>query len=46
MFGEGSGADALIDALGGYDVAAEIGWKGMQARSPPRASSRPSPTSS
>jgi len=30
MFGEGSGADALIDALGLYDVAAEIGWKGSK----------------
>ena len=25
-----SGADALIDALGGVDVATEIGWKGMR----------------
>ncbi len=30
MFGEGSGADALITALGGYDVAGEIGWQGMR----------------
>ncbi|WP_157571514.1 heme/hemin ABC transporter substrate-binding protein [Nocardioides alkalitolerans] len=30
MFGEGSGADALIDAVGGYDVAGEIGWAGMK----------------
>lgn len=30
MFGEGSGADSLIDAVGGYDVAQEIGWKGMK----------------
>ncbi|MDO9456740.1 hemin ABC transporter substrate-binding protein [Nocardioides sp.] len=30
MFGEGSGADALIEASGGYDVAAEIGWNGMK----------------
>ncbi|HRI95818.1 MAG TPA: ABC transporter substrate-binding protein [Nocardioides sp.] len=30
MFGEGSGADGLIDALGGYDVAQEIGWNGMK----------------
>lgn len=30
MFGEGSGADSLIDAIGGYDVAEEIGWKGMK----------------
>ncbi|WP_232680953.1 hemin ABC transporter substrate-binding protein [Nocardioides sp. R-C-SC26] len=30
MFGEDSGADALIDAAGGYDVAEEIGWNGMK----------------
>jgi iron complex transport system substrate-binding protein len=30
MFGEGSGADSLIDAVGLYDVAAEIGWKGSK----------------
>jgi iron complex transport system substrate-binding protein len=30
MFGEGSGADDLIDAIGGYDVAKEIGWSGMK----------------
>jgi iron complex transport system substrate-binding protein len=30
MFGEGSGADSLIRALGGHDVAAEIGWSGMK----------------
>lgn len=30
MFGEGSGADGLIDALGGYDVSSEIKWKGMK----------------
>lgn len=30
MFGEGSGADSLIDAVGGYDVAEEIGWNGMK----------------
>jgi iron complex transport system substrate-binding protein len=30
LFGEGSGADSLIDALGGYDVAREIGWDGMK----------------
>lgn len=30
MFGEDSGADTLIDAVGGYDVANEIGWKGMR----------------
>ena len=30
MFGRGSGADALVDALGGYDVAEEIGWNGMK----------------
>lgn len=30
LFGDGSGADALIDALGLYDVSTEIGWKGMR----------------
>jgi iron complex transport system substrate-binding protein len=30
MFGEGSGADGLIDAVGGYDVTREIGWRGMK----------------
>ncbi|MFT4288868.1 heme/hemin ABC transporter substrate-binding protein [Nocardioides sp.] len=30
MFGEGSGADSLITALGGYDVAGEIDWSGMK----------------
>ncbi|SDL04215.1 iron complex transport system substrate-binding protein [Nocardioides sp. YR527] len=30
MFGEESGADSLITALGGYDVAAEIKWNGMK----------------
>lgn len=30
LFGEGSGADSLIDSLGLYDVAAEIGWKGSK----------------
>lgn len=30
MFGEGTGADALIDALGAYDVAEEIGWSGTR----------------
>lgn len=30
MFGEGSGADSLIDAVGAYDVAEEIGWSGMK----------------
>ncbi len=30
MFGEGSGAQSLISALGGYDVAAEIDWQGMR----------------
>jgi len=30
MFGEGSGADGLIEAIGGYDVAGEIGWNGMK----------------
>ncbi len=30
LFGEGSGADTLIDGLGGVDVAKEIGWDGMK----------------
>ena len=30
LFGEESGADVLIEALGGIDVAAEIGWSGMK----------------
>lgn len=30
MFGEESGADELIDALGGVDVADELGWDGMK----------------
>ncbi|WP_369816357.1 hemin ABC transporter substrate-binding protein [Cellulomonas sp. Leaf334] len=30
LFGEGSGADALITAVGGVDVAGEIGWQGMK----------------
>ncbi|WP_134764640.1 ABC transporter substrate-binding protein [Nocardioides sp. 1609] len=30
MFGEGSGADSLIEAAGGYDVAKEIDWSGMK----------------
>ncbi|MEU4013702.1 ABC transporter substrate-binding protein [Microbacterium sp. NPDC028030] len=30
IFGEDSGADSLIDAVGGVDVAAEIGWDGMK----------------
>jgi iron complex transport system substrate-binding protein len=30
LFGEESGADSLIEAVGGYDVAGEIGWKGMR----------------
>ena len=28
IFGEDSGADSLIDAVGGIDVASEIGWEG------------------
>lgn len=28
LFGEGSGADELIDAVRGVDVAAELGWEG------------------
>lgn len=30
VFGEESGADSLIEALGGVDVAGEIGWTGMR----------------
>jgi len=30
IFGEESGADTLIEALGGVDVAGEIGWVGMR----------------
>jgi len=30
LFGKGSGADSLIDSIGGVDVASEIGWKGMK----------------
>lgn len=30
MFGTDSGADSLITALGGIDVATEIGWSGMR----------------
>lgn len=30
MFGEGSGSDSLIDALGLYDVAGELEWDGMK----------------
>lgn len=30
MFGQGTGADTLITALGGIDVSAEIGWDGMR----------------
>jgi iron complex transport system substrate-binding protein len=30
MFGQDSGADALISATGAYDVSKEIGWKGMK----------------
>lgn len=30
MFGKGSGADSLITAVGGHDVAGEIGWEGMK----------------
>ncbi|GAA1856581.1 hemin ABC transporter substrate-binding protein [Microbacterium koreense] len=30
LFGEDSGADSLIDAVGGVDVAEEIGWVGMK----------------
>ena len=30
IFGKDSGADSLITALGGIDVATEIGWEGMR----------------
>jgi len=30
LFGAGSGADVLIDALGGVDAAGAAGWQGMQ----------------
>ncbi|WP_119695981.1 heme/hemin ABC transporter substrate-binding protein [Microbacterium halotolerans] len=30
LFGSESGADQLIDALGGIDVVSELGWEGMQ----------------
>lgn len=30
LFGEGSGADSLIEALDAVDVAGEIGWQGMR----------------
>ena len=30
LFGEGSGADTLVTALGGVDVSSEIGWAGMR----------------
>ena len=30
LFGEESGADTLIESLGGVDVAGEIGWSGMK----------------
>lgn len=30
LFGKESGADSLIDSLGGIDVASEIGWTGMR----------------
>ena len=30
LFGEESGADQLIEGLGGVDVAAELGWDGMK----------------
>lgn len=30
IFGKDSGADSLIDAVGGVDVASEIGWEGTK----------------
>ena len=30
LFGDESGADSLIESLGGIDIAGEIGWQGMR----------------
>lgn len=30
IFGKDSGADSLVEAVGGIDVAGEIGWEGMK----------------
>lgn len=30
IFGRDSGADSLVEAVGGIDVASEIGWEGMK----------------
>jgi len=30
LFGDGSGADSLVESLGAVDVATDIGWKGMK----------------
>jgi len=30
LFGDGSGADSLVESLGAVDVATEIGWEGMR----------------
>ncbi|MFE5307066.1 hemin ABC transporter substrate-binding protein [Isoptericola sp. NPDC056605] len=30
LFGEGSGADSLVESVGAVDVASEIGWEGMR----------------
>lgn len=30
LFGDSSGADQLIEGLGGIDVAGQLGWEGMQ----------------
>ncbi|MCL1897980.1 MAG: ABC transporter substrate-binding protein [Micrococcales bacterium] len=30
LFGQDTGIDALVQALGGIDVASEVGWSGMQ----------------
>ncbi|MFD6134405.1 hemin ABC transporter substrate-binding protein [Isoptericola sp. NPDC060257] len=30
LFGEGSGADSLVESVGAVDVASEIGWQGMR----------------
>lgn len=45
IFGRDSGADSLIEALGGIDVADEIGWEGMKPMTAER-SWRLSPTCS
>lgn len=34
MFGEGSGVDSIIQAVGARDIATEIGWKGERPLTP------------